>query len=91
MLPESHSFVWLAHLTGRDRGLKSGEYRFRNGMTAMGLALVASVVVAAFAGRLLGDLFGDSYDRRLAIYLALLLYVIVGAVVLIAAIWLLTR
>jgi UPF0755 protein len=34
ILPESHSFVWLAHLTGRDRGLKSGEYRFRDGMTA---------------------------------------------------------
>ncbi len=34
VLPESHSLVWLAHLTGRDRGLKSGEYRFRNGMTA---------------------------------------------------------
>jgi UPF0755 protein len=34
VLPENHSFVWLAHLTGRDRGLKSGEYRFRDGMTA---------------------------------------------------------
>lgn len=34
VLPESHSFVWLAHLTGHQRDLKSGEYRFRNGMTA---------------------------------------------------------
>ncbi|MEW6331147.1 MAG: endolytic transglycosylase MltG [Pseudomonadota bacterium] len=34
VLPESHSFVWLAHLTGRSRGLKSGEYRFRDGMSA---------------------------------------------------------
>lgn len=34
VLSESHSFVWLAHLTGRDRGLKTGEYRFRDGMTA---------------------------------------------------------
>lgn len=34
VLPESHSFVWLAHLTGRERDLKSGEYRFRDGMTA---------------------------------------------------------
>lgn len=33
VLPESHSFVWLAHLTGHDRALKSGEYRFRDGMT----------------------------------------------------------
>jgi UPF0755 protein len=34
VLPESHSLVWLAHLTGHDRDLKSGEYRFRNGMSA---------------------------------------------------------
>lgn len=34
VLAESHSFVWLAHLTGRDRDLKSGEYRFRDGVTA---------------------------------------------------------
>lgn len=34
VLPESHSFVWLAYLTGQQRNLKSGEYRFRNGMTA---------------------------------------------------------
>jgi UPF0755 protein len=34
VLPESHSFVWLAYLTGHERDLKSGEYRFRNGMTA---------------------------------------------------------
>lgn len=34
VLPESHSFVWLAHLTGRDRQMKLGEYRFRDGMTA---------------------------------------------------------
>ncbi len=34
VLPENHSFVWLAYLTGHQRDLKSGEYRFRNGMTA---------------------------------------------------------
>jgi UPF0755 protein len=34
VLPESHSFVWLAYLTGHQRDLKTGEYRFRNGMTA---------------------------------------------------------
>jgi UPF0755 protein len=33
VLPESQSFVWLAYLTGHQRDLKSGEYRFRNGMT----------------------------------------------------------
>jgi hypothetical protein len=57
-------------------------WRLRHALTGMGLALLASVFVAAFAGRLLGDLAGDSYDTRLAIYLALLLYVVVGAVVL---------
>lgn len=34
VLPESHSFVWLAHVTGHSRDLKSGEYRFRHGLTA---------------------------------------------------------
>ena len=31
---ESHSFVWLAYLTGHERDMKFGEYRFRRGMTA---------------------------------------------------------
>jgi hypothetical protein len=57
-------------------------WRLRHALTGMGLALLASVFVAALAGRLLGDLFGDSYDTRLTIYLVLLLYVVVGAVVL---------
>jgi len=34
VLSESFSFVWLAHLTGRARSLKSGEYQFRDGITA---------------------------------------------------------
>lgn len=34
VLPESHSLVWLARLTGRDRDLKLGEYRFRDGLSA---------------------------------------------------------
>src|SRR4030067_3376292 len=37
VLPESHSFVWLAHLTGRDRGLKTRQYRFRHGTTRRGV------------------------------------------------------
>lgn len=47
VLPESHSFVWLAYLTGHQRDLKSGEYRFRNGMTARELLeqIVAGRVV----------------------------------------------
>lgn len=37
ILPEPHSLVWLAHLTGRDRGLKPGEYRFKDGLSARAL------------------------------------------------------
>jgi MFS family permease len=57
-------------------------WRLRHAVFGMGLALLASVLVAAMAGRVLGDLFGDSYERRLYIYLGLLAYVIAGAVVL---------
>jgi len=47
VLPESQSFVWLAYLTGHQRDLKTGEYRFRNGMTARELLdqIVAGRVV----------------------------------------------
>lgn len=34
VLPERHTIVWLAYLTGHHRDLKTGEYRFHNGMTA---------------------------------------------------------
>lgn len=34
VLLESHSFVWLAYVTGHDRALKAGEYQFRDGMSA---------------------------------------------------------
>lgn len=57
-------------------------WRMRHALAGMGLALLASVFIAAFAGRVLGDWFGDSYNTRLAIYLVLLLYAIVGAVLL---------
>lgn len=57
-------------------------WRLRHALAGLGLALLGSVLIAAFAGRLLGDLFGDSYGVRVAIYSALLVYVIAGAVVL---------
>ena len=57
-------------------------WRLRHALAGLGLALLGSVFIAAFAGRVLGDLFGDSYGTRVAIYGALLVYVIVGAVVL---------
>lgn len=57
-------------------------WRLRHALAGMGLALLASVFIAAFAGRWLGVLFGDTYGARVAVYGVLLLYVIVGAVLL---------
>ena len=57
-------------------------WRMRHALAGLGLAVLGSVFVAALAGRLLGDLFGDSYETRLVIYLVLLLYAVAGAVVL---------
>lgn len=57
-------------------------WKLRHALSGMALALLASVVIAALAGRFLGDLFGDSYGLRAGIYSGLLLYAVVGAVVL---------
>lgn len=54
-------------------------YKLRHALAGMGLALLASVFIAAFAGAFLADLFSDSYGARVAVYSALLLYVLVGA------------
>lgn len=59
-------------------------WKMRHALAGVGLALIASVLLAAFAGRWLGDLFGDSYGLRVAIYGGLLLYVVAGAGVLFA-------
>jgi hypothetical protein len=59
-------------------------WKLRHALAGVALALLASVFLAAGAGRLVGDLFGDSYGLRVAIYGALLLYVVVGAGVLFA-------
>jgi len=37
ILPDSRTLVWLAYLKGQSRDLKSGEYRFRKGITALEL------------------------------------------------------
>ena len=58
--------------------------KLRHALAGVGLALLLSVFAAAVAGRVIGDLFGDSYGVRVAIYGALLLYVVVGAGVLFA-------
>jgi hypothetical protein len=54
-------------------------YKLRHALAGMGLALLASVFVAAFAGAFIADLFTDSYGARVGVYSALLLYVLVGA------------
>jgi len=37
VLPDSRTLVWIAYLKGQSRDLKSGEYRFRKGITALEL------------------------------------------------------
>lgn len=54
-------------------------YRLRHALAGMGLALLASVFIAALAGAFIADLFADSYGARVAVYSALLLYVLVGS------------
>ena len=57
-------------------------WNLRHALAGVALALLLSVPLAALAGRVLGDAWGDSYNLRVAIYGALLLHVVVGAVVL---------
>jgi MFS family permease len=57
-------------------------WKLRHALAGLALALLMSVVLAAYAGAFLADLFGDSYGRRVAVYSALLAYVVAGAVVL---------
>jgi putative Ca2+/H+ antiporter (TMEM165/GDT1 family) len=57
-------------------------WRLRHALLGMALALLASVFIAALAGRWIADLFADSYGLRVAVYSGLLVYVIVGAVLL---------
>jgi hypothetical protein len=55
-------------------------WRLRHALVGVGLALLLSVFIAAFAGAFLGDVIvGDSYGARVGFYSALLLYVVVGA------------
>lgn len=57
-------------------------WRLRHALAGLALAVLLSVPLAALAGRVLGDAFGDSYALRAGIYAGLLLYVVVGAFVL---------
>lgn len=57
-------------------------WKLRHALIGMSLALLLSVLAAALAGRVLGDLWGGDYGSRVMVYSLLLLYVVVGAVVL---------
>ncbi len=57
-------------------------WKMRHALAGVAVALLMSVLVAALAGRWLGDAFGGDYGARATVYSVLLLYVLVGAVVL---------
>jgi hypothetical protein len=57
-------------------------WKLRHALAGVAIALLLSVLLAAFAGRLLGDLFGGDYGMRSGVYGVLLLYVVIGAGVL---------
>ncbi len=57
-------------------------WKLRHAIAGVGLALLIAVLAAAMAGAALGDLFGGGYGTRVAVYCALLLYVVLGAGVL---------
>lgn len=57
-------------------------WALRHALAGLAVALLLSVPIAALLGRWLGDALGDSYGARVAVYTALLLYVLVGAIVL---------
>ena len=59
-------------------------WKLRHALAGVALALLLSVGVAALAGAALGDVIAGTYGARVAVYAALLLYVVVGAGVLFA-------
>ncbi len=57
-------------------------WKLRHALLGLALALAVSVPLAAWLGAALADVFADSYGLRVAIYAALLVHVVVGAVLL---------
>ncbi len=57
-------------------------WKLRHALAGVGLALLLSVFVAAFAGAALSDAIGGGYGTRVSLYAALLVYVLAGAIVL---------
>lgn len=57
-------------------------WKLRHALAGLGLALLASVLIAALVGSVVGDALGGTYGWRAGVYGALLVHVVVGAVVL---------
>jgi hypothetical protein len=57
-------------------------WKLRHALAGLALALLLSVPLAALVARLAGDLVGDSYGLRVALYGGLLVYVLVGTALL---------
>jgi uncharacterized membrane protein YeaQ/YmgE (transglycosylase-associated protein family) len=57
-------------------------WKLRHALVGLALALVLSVLIAAFVGAALGDALAGTYGARVTVYGLLLLHVVVGAVVL---------
>ena len=59
-------------------------WKLRHALAGVAIPLLLSVLAAALLGAALGDVIADTYGARVAMYAALLLYVVVGAGVLFA-------
>ena len=59
-------------------------WKLRHALAGVAIALLLSVLAAALLGAALGDVIAGTYGARVAMYAALLLYVVVGAGVLFA-------
>lgn len=59
-------------------------WKLRHALGGVALALLLSIPMAAGIGRVVGDLFTDSYGLRVALYSGQLMYLVVGAGVLFA-------
>lgn len=57
-------------------------WKLRHALAGVAIALLISVPLAAWVGALLADVFGGDYGARVAVYSAVLLYLLAGAVVL---------
>ncbi len=57
-------------------------WNLRHALAGVAVALLLSVLLAALAGRVVGDALGGDYGTRVTVYGVLMLYVVVGAAVL---------